>query len=152
MLLPTYFMFKKLAFAARISRPLSSHLVIIHPCYQRIATMAAAAASRRRDPNTLSNYEHFTTTHTRIQLAIDFAAQTLACNVKLSLRSTNDSGQQEIILDTSYLSILDVSLNDQPCEWQLAPRTEPFGSPLVIKLGQAIKDGNSVDVDVSEAW
>lgn len=114
--------------------------------------MAAAAASRRRDPNTLSNYEHFTTTHTKISLVVDFGTRTLAGNVKLNLKSTSNNGQREIILDTSHLSILDVSLDDQPCEWQLAPRTEPFGSPLVIKLGKAIKDGDSVDVDVSDAF
>ena len=111
-----------------------------------------AAAPRRRDPNTLSNYEHFTTTHTKISLAIDFGTQTLAGNAELNLKSTNNSGQQEIILDTSHLSILNVSLDDQPCEWQLAPRTEPLGSPLVIKLKQAIKHGDSVEVDVSEVW
>lgn len=144
-------MFKKLAFAAHISPKLSSHLISIHLSYKKgIATMAAAP--RRRDPNTLSNYEHFTTTHTKISLAIDFGTRTLAGNAKLKIKSTNNSGQQEIVLDTSHLSILDVSLDDRPCEWQLAPRTEPFGSPLVIKLKQAIKDGDSVDVDVSEVW
>ena len=55
-----------------------------------------------RDPNTLSNYNNWTTTHTAVDLKIDFEKKLLHGSVKLSLKSLTDAETNEIVLDTRY--------------------------------------------------
>ncbi|KAL9098607.1 MAG: hypothetical protein Q9163_005770 [Psora crenata] len=105
-------------------------------------------AKCQRDPNTLSNYHQFITVHTIASLRIDFDRKILAGNVVLTLKSASKAPSTEIVLDTSYLDIHDVKVDQLSCEWDLQPRTEPFGSPLRIKLGKTIEDGECVEVDI----
>lgn len=105
-------------------------------------------AKTKRDPNTLSNYDKFITTHLQANLNIDFTKRLLAGNVALSLKSASDASSNEIILDTSYLDIEDVKINQKSCDWELHSRIEPFGSPLRIKLDEAVDHGEALDVDV----
>ena len=108
-------------------------------------TMNSQAA--RRDPNTLSNYDRFTTTHTKTDITIDFDKRILAGNVVLSLHAARGN-EKEVVLDTSYLDIHDVNVNEKPCKWELQPRSEPFGSPLKISLEQAVDIGKTLTIDV----
>ena len=88
-----------------------------------------------RDPNTLSNYHHWQTKHTRAEFAIDFKAQRLIGNVTLDLECATDYESEEIILDSSYLDITDVSINGvKSQDWLVKDRSEPNGSPLSIKI------------------
>ena len=102
-----------------------------------------------RDPNTLSNYQNFVTTHTTANFEIDFDNQRLTGNVVLQLEPVPESKSNEIILDTSHLDIKDVKLGNASPKWSLLPRTEPYGSALKIELSES--DGNLqvFEVDVS---
>ena len=105
------------------------------------------AESIRRDPNTLSNYDCFRTTHTKVDLTVDFNKKTIAGSVRLILQALQDA-QTAIILDTSHLEVHDVKVDERPCKWELLPRSEPFGSPLRISLQDAINIGKIVVVEV----
>ena len=53
-----------------------------------------------RDPNTLSNYHNFLTTHTVANFEIDFTRKILDGNVVLSLKPVTDVESAEVVLDT----------------------------------------------------
>jgi leukotriene-A4 hydrolase len=53
-----------------------------------------------RDPNTLSNYNSWTSSHITAQLEIDFNSKRLVGNVILKLKSLTDKESKEIKLDT----------------------------------------------------
>jgi len=55
-----------------------------------------------RDPNTLSNYHNFKTTHTTVHFVLDFDKKRLYGNVILSLQSLTEAETSDIILDTRY--------------------------------------------------
>lgn len=55
-----------------------------------------------RDPNTLSNYHNFITTHTTANLEIDFEKKRLWGNVVLLLKSLTEKEADEVVLDTRY--------------------------------------------------
>ena len=109
------------------------------------------SASSTRDPHTFSNYDLFKTTHTQANLWIDFDKRVVSGNVVLSLKSTSNASSEEVVLDTSHLNIEDIKVNQKSCEWDMQPRTEPFGSPLKIKLDKAVDEGETFEVDVSQA-
>lgn len=120
-----------------------------------------------RDPNTLANYHNFRTTHTTVHFDIDFEKKRLTGNVLMKLKSLTESETNEIVLDTrwgvdlsvhitheeiaksnSYLDIKDVKVGGKPIEWNLASRTEPYGSPLSVKLEHGVRKGGDVELDV----
>lgn len=100
-----------------------------------------------RDPNTLSNYDDFKTTHTVANFSIDFSKKQLAGNVTLILEATASVKTGEITLDTSYLDVLDVKVGGSSSKWDLLPRTEPYGSALKVQA-ESVKPGTSVTLDV----
>lgn len=98
-----------------------------------VRTMATFKAPR--DPNTLSNYNNWLTKHTKAEFTIDFEAQKLSGSVTLDLESITPSESEEIVLDSSYLDIKDISINGSKTnDWELKDRFEPYGSPLSIKV------------------
>ena len=101
-----------------------------------------ASTSVPRDPNTLSNYNYWKTKHTVADLAVDFKKQRVHGTVTLQLESLTEKGSEEIILDSSFIDVQDVSVNGTKIqEWVVKDRTEPFGSPLSIKVtGGATKN------------
>ncbi|MCJ1246033.1 hypothetical protein MMC30_003237 [Trapelia coarctata] len=102
---------------------------------------------RPRDPNTLSNYDDFKTTHTVANLNIDFSKEQLAGNVILTLEAAAGVKTREITLDSSHLDVLDVEVGGSPAKWDLLPRTEPYGSALKIQAG-SVQPGTSVTLDI----
>ena len=108
----------------------------------------ASTIQTPRDPNTLSNYNHFLTTHTTANFAIDFEQKSLRGNVILNLKSITNTETAEILLDTSYLEIHDVKIDGQAPKWNLLPRFEPYGSALKIELENRVQNAASVEVDV----
>jgi leukotriene-A4 hydrolase len=101
-----------------------------------------ASISGKRDPNTLSNYHEWKTKHTIADLAIDFKKQRLHGTVTLQLKSATEKQSEEIVLDTSFLDIQGISVNGTKTkDWVLKDRSEPYGSPLSIRVpGGAAKD------------
>ena len=112
----------------------------------------ATTINMPRDPNTLSNYNNWKTSHTRAEFAIDFDAQKLIGNVTLELESITAAESEEIILDTSYLDISNISLDGKKVtDWIVKDRFEPYGSPLSIKIpgGKPKSKSVSVKIDLS---
>lgn len=101
------------------------------------------------DPNTFSNYHEFVTINTIANFSIDFGQNRLAGNVLLKLKSVNESESKKIILDTSYLKVLEVKTDGESSNWELLPRSEPCGSALEIGLAKSIQPSQTVEVDVS---
>lgn len=102
-----------------------------------------------RDPNTLSNYNNFLTTHTIINFSIDFNKKIISGNVALTLRSITDAAAKEILLDTSFLNVKDVTLDGKSPKWELLPRFEPYGSALKILLEEGVQNGKSVQLEMT---
>jgi leukotriene-A4 hydrolase len=110
----------------------------------------ATTINMPRDPNTLSNYNNWTTKHTKAELAIDFENQKLIGNVTLDLESITESESEEIILDSSYLDVTDICLNGVKIkDWVVKDRFEPYGSPLSIKIPGGKPKSETVSVNIA---
>lgn len=107
---------------------------------------------RLRDPNTLSNYNEFVTTHTVANLNIDFKKKTLAGNILLKLKPIAQTKSQKVVLDSSYLDIQEVKVDGHSLKWDLLPRSEPYGSALKIDLDKTVSESASVEIDVSSTY
>ena len=96
------------------ARPISQRSILRH-----LGTMhrAPAAMLRRpppaditintpRDPNTLSNYNNFKTTHTRAVLDIDFEQKRVFGTVYLTLNSLTHGESKNLVLDTRCVIFL----------------------------------------------
>lgn len=101
-----------------------------------------------RDPNTLSNYNNWVSTHVTANLDILFDQQKLVGNVIHKLKSITNGESRGIILDTNHLDIGEVKVNGKPSEWELLPRLEPYGNGLKIKLDSGVALEEIVEVDV----
>ena len=110
--------------------------------------MADIIINPPRDPNTLSNYNNFRTTHTSVSFDIVFDEQKLVGSATHTLKSTTKAETKEILLDCSHVLVKDVTVNDSKVKWELLPRVEPYGNALKIKLEKAVELGNSVKVTI----
>ncbi|MCJ1258219.1 hypothetical protein MMC24_006050 [Lignoscripta atroalba] len=108
----------------------------------------ASTIHTARDPNTLSNYNNFLTTHTIVNFNIDFEKKQLTGDVLLKLKSITDGESQEILLDTSHLDVANVKVDGAASRWKLLPRFEPYGSTLKIELDAGIENEKSVNVAI----
>ncbi len=117
-----------------------------------IRRMATTKIHPPRDPNTLSNYNNFLTTHTTANLRIDFDNKRLTGNVLLDLKSITDAETREIVLDTSHLDVKGVKVDGDSSKWELLSNFDPYGRALKIKLESGVADGKSVQVDVGFCW
>lgn len=109
------------------------------------------AAIEARDPNTLSNYSYFLTTHTVANFDINFEKKILSGNVVLKLKRLEKTDKPDIVLlDTSYLDIEGVQVDGSPAEYELQSRIEPYGSALSIKCGSG-SDKDDVELEVRES-
>jgi leukotriene-A4 hydrolase len=88
------------------------------------------------------------TRHTAANYEIDFEGRKLKGGVVLTLESLTDKESKEIILDTSFLSISDVSINGNKANWTVKDRLEPYGSPLSIQLDDGFAQGERVEIDI----
>ncbi|TDZ67196.1 Leucine aminopeptidase 2 [Colletotrichum trifolii] len=104
-----------------------------------------------RDPNTLSNYGAWLTKHTTADLAIDFDAKKLKGLVTLELESLTDKESNEIVLDSSFLSINGVKVNSAAANFELKDRVEPYGTPLHVSVPQGAAKGEVVKVAIDLA-
>ena len=101
-----------------------------------------------RDPNTLSNYNNWISTHITANLEILFDQKKLAGNVVHQLKSITHCESQDILLDTNFLDIEGVKVDGKTAKWELLPRLEPYGTALNIKLDQGVEFHKAVEVDV----
>lgn len=110
--------------------------------------MTSTIINHPRDPNTLSNYHNFRTTHTDISFDILFTDQKVRGTVTHTLTSTTAAEAKEIILDTSHVNISNVKLNSRSSKYDLLKRMEPYGSALRIKLDGGVQLDKSVEVKI----
>ena len=101
-----------------------------------------------RDPNTLSNYNNWISTHITANFDILFDQKKLAGNVVHRLKSITDAQSQDIILDANHLDIGDVKIDGKQSQWELLPPLESYGTALKIKLGHVVKLNETIEVDV----
>lgn len=114
----------------------------------RLSVRRITMASNPRDPNTLSNYNNWRSTHITANFGICFDQKKLVGNVVHKLTSMTDAQSREIILDTSHLEIGAVKVDGQPSKWEFLPTLDPFGTPLKIALEQGVDRNGTVEVDV----
>lgn len=107
-----------------------------------------AVVTNPRDPNTLSNYNNWRSTHITANFDILFDQKKLVGNVIHQFKSTTNAESREIILDTSHLDIGAVKVDGQPSKWEVLSPFEPFGTPLKINLEKGVKLNGTVEVDV----
>ncbi|KAK6584236.1 hypothetical protein PZA11_003966 [Diplocarpon coronariae] len=108
--------------------------------------------TKPRDPTTVSNYNYWKTKHTIADFAIDFKKQRLTGTVTLQLESVTDKDSEDIVLDTSFLDISDISLNGAKIkDWKVAERSEPYGSPLSVRIPGGASKGSVVELAITLA-
>ena len=108
----------------------------------------AVASTTPRDPNTLSNYNNWRSTHVTANFDILFDQKKLVGNVVHIFKSTTDAQSREIILDTSHLDIGSIKVDGRPSQWKWLPALAPYGTPLKIVLDKPIELNGTVEVDV----
>ena len=120
------------------------------PIPSRTFFRRASMMASTRDPNTLSNYNNWHTKHTIVDLAIDFKNQHLSGTVTLQIESITEKESEEIVLDTSFLDIHTISVDGSKTEdWVVRDRSEPYGSPLAIKIPGGASKGSIVALDIA---
>ncbi|QPG75339.1 hypothetical protein FOA43_002692 [Brettanomyces nanus] len=82
------------------------------------------------DPSTNSNYGHFKVNHSTLDLVVDFHKKRLIGSVTHEIETLKPA--KEIILDSSFLDVKKVTVNDKDTSFQVKQRKEPLGSPFVI--------------------
>src|SRR5437762_1731932 len=91
----------------------------------RSAGSMSASTKARRDPNTLSNYDGWRTRHTAATFDVVFAEQRLKGRVSLQLESTSEAETDEIVLDSSYLDIAQVTVDGEVSRRHPRPLPDP---------------------------
>lgn len=121
----------------------------IRPAPESVARAAAESIHPVRDPNTLANYNAWRTRHTSADFDVDFDTKRLTGTVHLTLeRLAKD--ESKIILDTSFLDIVDVHIGADKTKWDLASkRFEPYGSPLTIQMNDTQTAASTSSVTVT---
>lgn len=99
------------------------------------------------DASSNANYATWTTKHTKLDVELDFHNKVLVGTATLSLDSVESAS--ELILDTSNLSIGSVSIDGQAVKYDLKPRKDFRGQPLVIEVPQASSETNSLELTIS---
>jgi hypothetical protein len=49
----------------------------------------------------------------------------------------------------SYLDIQDVKVDGEKVKWDLSSRTEPYGSPISVKVGKDVEKNGEIEIAVS---
>jgi leukotriene-A4 hydrolase len=113
-----------------------------------VSKMASTIINPPRDPNTLSNYNNWLTTHSTAKFDILFEEQRLRGHIEHKLKSITNSESKEILLDSSHVDISDVHVDGKSVKWELLPRMEPFGSVLKVSLDHGVPLDGFVDLTV----
>ncbi|KAJ4302270.1 Leucyl aminopeptidase yscIV [Collariella sp. IMI 366227] len=104
-----------------------------------------------RDPNTLSNYDQWRTKHTTANLKVDFTENCLRGSVVLELESQTDKASNEIILDSSFVSVSSIRLNSAISKWEVKDRSGPNGSPVHVSVPNGAGKGEVVKLEIELA-
>ncbi|KAK6456049.1 leukotriene A-4 hydrolase 2 [Scheffersomyces xylosifermentans] len=103
------------------------------------------AQSPEIDPSTLSNYQNFKVSQTFLDLDVLFDKKIVKGHVKYDLTVLNKDVEQ-VVLDTSFLTISAITINGTAASYKVHPRVEPLGSKLAIDIPEA--SGSSLALDI----
>ncbi|EJT51631.1 leukotriene-A(4) hydrolase [Trichosporon asahii var. asahii CBS 2479] len=105
-----------------------------------LRTMASSTApvSQDRDLFTLSNYQDIRTDNIDLDWSIDWDKKTIGGTATLKLEAIKDV--DEVVLDTSYLDIKDVTVDGKKA---LDEHIEAMGQALHVKLPSTLKKGQT---------
>lgn len=90
------------------------------------------------DYSTLSNYKSFQVENSILNMVVSFDKKTISGDVTYEIRNLNAS--KTIHLDTSYLEVSEVSIDNSSVSFDIKPRKEPLGSQLVITPDQELPE------------
>ncbi|KAI7861636.1 peptidase family M1-domain-containing protein [Spinellus fusiger] len=99
------------------------------------------------DPSSLSNLHQVKTTHLHLDWSIDFAKKTISGQVLLDLSILADNVQQ-VVLDTSYLDLKRISLDNIDLKFSVSERHVSLGSALTIELPKPVSKGDTLQLKV----
>ncbi|GMG29168.1 unnamed protein product [Ambrosiozyma monospora] len=108
----------------------ASHYPNLSPKLLKILGPHLPKSSPEFDPSTLSNYYNFKVHDSTLNWEVSFQDKKLKGSVIFDIESLQDS--EELILDSSYLSISNVLIDSKKIPFELRPRQNPLGSPFVI--------------------
>lgn len=99
------------------------------------------------DASSNSNYVQWTTSHTTLTVLLDFQTKALHGTCSLVMESLESAS--EIVLDTSYLDISEVSIDGESAKYNLKPRKEPLGQALHVHLPSKSSSASTYKLDIS---
>ncbi|KAI8340869.1 peptidase family M1-domain-containing protein [Chlamydoabsidia padenii] len=99
------------------------------------------------DPSSLSNLQELTTTHLHLNWDISFEKKRIDGHVVLDLKTLTDN-VNKVVLDTSYLDIKKVVLNDNSLQFDIAERHQALGSALTIQLPSPLRINTSFQLKI----
>lgn len=108
------------------------------------ASLTATMAPATRDPSTRSNYGAWRTTHTTVNFDLDFDAECLKGSVILQLESQTERESNEVILDSRFVDVTGVLVNQVESKWELKDHSEPLGAPLHISVPDGASKGETI--------
>ncbi|KAI8066599.1 hypothetical protein BC940DRAFT_240047 [Gongronella butleri] len=101
----------------------------------------------RIDPSSLSNLADIATTHLHLEWAVSFEKKVFDGSVVLDLLTLKEN-VPTVVLDSSYLDIKQVLYTDKSLEFQVGERQGALGSPLTIKLPEALPANTSFQLTI----
>ena len=131
----------------RVQKVAKSDHASVYNLVSRFST-TRTVLSMARDPSSLSNYGEWLTRHTTTNFNVDFNRKCLAGSVRLELESQTAADSKEIVLDSSFLSVSNVSVNALPAKWEMKPRVEPFGAPLHVAVPEGLPKGEVLCLEI----
>ncbi|ORZ22502.1 peptidase family M1-domain-containing protein [Absidia repens] len=90
-----------------------------------------------KDPSSLANLKQVKNTHLHLDWTVSFDQKNITGHVVLDL-VTLENNVDKVILDTSYLAIQRVSLNEKDLKYTISERHPCLGSALTIQLPEPI--------------
>jgi leukotriene-A4 hydrolase len=112
------------------------------------ATVNNMAPTTTRDPSTRSNYGAWRTKHTTVNFDVDFDAKRLRGSVILQLESQTDRQSNEVILDSRFVHVSTVLVNEAESKWELKDHSEPLGAPLHVSVPNGAANGEVIDLAI----
>lgn len=97
---------------------------------KQIKGISRPKESPEADPSTLSNYQNFSVKSTNLNFDVDFDSKLMSGDIYMDMICLKEI--KEVVLDTSYLNIKQVKINDVPASFVIDDRIEALGSALRI--------------------
>lgn len=91
------------------------------------------------DEHTLANIAQVRTTHLHLDWHVDWHKKLISGSVEHKIQVL-ENATENVILDTSFLDIGDVTVDGEKVQIKLGARQGSLGSPLTIPVGKRKKD------------